>query len=88
MHSVSDTGVKKCTVNTEMFEKTDIPESPWWVVEADDKKKARLNCISHLLDQIPYEDLTPEHIELPPKQDYGSYVRPPHAEQNFVPHIY
>ncbi|MDZ8120481.1 polyphosphate kinase 2 [Pontiella agarivorans] len=72
----------------EMFEKTDIPECPWWVVEADDKKKARLNCISHLLSQIPYEDITPEQIELPPRQDYGDYKRPPHSQQNFIPHIY
>lgn len=72
----------------EMFEKTDYPECPWWVVEADDKKKARLNCISHLLSQIPYEDLTPEQIKLPPREDYGDYERPPHSEQNFIPHIY
>jgi polyphosphate kinase 2 len=72
----------------EMFEYTDITEAPWWVVEADDKKKARLNCISHLLRMIPYEDLTPEPISLPERRDKSSYVRPPHGEQNFVPHIY
>jgi polyphosphate kinase 2 len=72
----------------EMFEYTDIKEAPWWVVEADDKKKARLNCISHLLSMIPYKDLTPEPIELPERQDDDSYRRPPHEEQNFVPHIY
>jgi polyphosphate kinase 2 len=72
----------------EMFKYTDIPKAPWWVVEADDKKKARLNCISHLLSQIPYKDLTPEPIELPPRVDDGTYKRPPHDEQNFVPHIY
>lgn len=72
----------------EMFEYTDLPDTPWWVVEADDKKKARLNCISHLLSMIPYKDLTPDPIKLPPRQDDGSYERPPHAEQNFVPHIY
>ena len=72
----------------DMFEHTDLPKCPWWVVEADDKKKARLNCITHLLNQIPYEDLTPELIELPPRQACTGYERPPHAEQNFVPHIY
>jgi polyphosphate kinase 2 len=72
----------------EMFEHTDIEKAPWWVVEADDKKKARLNCISHFLSKIPYEDLTPKPIELPERQDDGSYQRPPHGEQNFVPHIY
>lgn len=72
----------------EMFEHTDLPKCPWWVVEADDKKKARLNCITHLLNQIPYEDLTPEPIALPPRQACTGYERPPHAEQNFVPHIY
>ncbi|VGO18895.1 polyphosphate kinase 2 [Pontiella sulfatireligans] len=72
----------------EMFEFTDIPEAPWWVVEADDKKKARLNCISHLLSLIPYKDLTPEPIKLPPRKDKSAYERPPHEEQNFVPHIY
>ncbi|MCF7848509.1 MAG: polyphosphate kinase 2 [Kiritimatiellales bacterium] len=72
----------------EMFEYTDIEQAPWWVVEADDKKKARLNCISHLLSQIPYKDLTPKRIKLPPRQADSGYERPPHAEQNFVPHIY
>ncbi len=72
----------------EMFEHTDLPDIPWWVVEADDKKKARLNCISHLLSMIPYKDLTPEPIKLPPRQDKSKYKRPPLAEQNFVPQIY
>ncbi len=72
----------------EMFEHTDIEEAPWFVVEADDKKKARLNTMSHLLSMIAYEDLTPDPIELPPRKDTSSYERPPHAEQNFVPHIY
>lgn len=72
----------------EMFEYTDIEQVPWWVVEADDKKKARLNCISHLLSQVPYKDLTPEPIVLPPRQACIGYVRPPIEDQNFVPHIY
>ncbi len=72
----------------EMFAHTDIEEAPWWVVEADSKKRARLNCINHLLSSIPYQDLTPEHIILPPRQEDGGYVRPPIASQRFVPEVY
>ncbi len=71
-----------------MFNYTDIKQAPWLVVDADDKKRARLNCISHLLSVIPYEDLTPEPIELPERQENTSYVRPPVDEQTFVPEIY
>jgi polyphosphate kinase 2 len=69
----------------EMFLHTDIKQSPWWVVDADDKKRARLNCITHLLGMIPYEDLTPEELILPPRQRDNGYVRPPITDQNFVP---
>ena len=69
----------------DMFAATDVPESPWNVVEADDKKRARLNCISHLLDTIPYQDLPAEEIELPPRQQAIDYERPPMNTQNFVP---
>jgi len=72
----------------EMFLHTDIKQSPWWVVDADDKKRARLNCIAHLLGIIPYEDLTPEEILLPPRQKDDGYVRPPITDQNFVPEVY
>jgi polyphosphate kinase len=72
----------------DMFAHTDTRESPWWVVNADVKRHARLNCISHLLSMIPYEDLTPEPIELPPRQDRGKYVRPPITDQSFVPEVY
>ena len=72
----------------EMFRHTDIKQAPWYVVEADDKKKARLNCISHLLSMIPYKDLTPDPVELPPRQDEKGYVRPPLSEQTFVPEKY
>ncbi len=73
----------------EMFAHTDIKQSPWWVVNADVKRHARLNCISHLLEQIPYEDLTPDPIELPPRpQRTQGYVRPPIEEQTFVPERY
>jgi polyphosphate kinase len=71
-----------------MFERTDIPESPWYVVEADDKKRARLNCITHLLSMIPYEHIAPPELELPPRQDNTGYVRPPITEQTFVPEVY
>ncbi len=72
----------------EMFRYTDTPQSPWWVVNADDKKRARLNCIAHLLGSVPYEDLTPEPIELPHRQEEFAYVRPPVTEQKFVPEVY
>ncbi len=72
----------------EMFAHTDIKQAPWYVVEADVKERARLNCISHLLGMIPYQDLTPPAIELPPRQDAGSYVRPPKTDQTFVPERY
>ncbi len=72
----------------DMFAATDVPESPWHVVEADDKKKARLNFISHLLQTIPYEDLPPEKIKLPPRQKALDYERPPLETQNFVPEKY
>ncbi len=72
----------------EMLAATDTKESPWYVVEADDKKRARLNCIAHLLSMIEYEDLTPKPIELPPRQKELDYVRPPMSTQNFVPDVY
>jgi polyphosphate kinase len=72
----------------EMFAHTDIKQSPWYVVNADDKKRARLNCIHHLLTMVPYQDLTPEPIVLPPRQDHSGYVRPPITDQTFVPEIY
>jgi len=72
----------------EMFGYTDTKESPWYVVEADDKKRARLNCIHHLLSKIPYEDLTPEPIELPKRRETKGYVRPPMDAQTFVPQAY
>lgn len=72
----------------EMFAYTDIKQAPWYVVNADDKKRARLNCISHLLTLIKYEDLTPEPIELPPRQKDKGYIRPPITDQTFVPETY
>ena len=72
----------------EMFAHTDIKQAPWYVVEADVKKHARLNCISHLLSLIPHQDLTPEPIKLPKRTDAGAYVRPPITDQTFVPAVY
>lgn len=72
----------------EMFKYTDLKNAVWYVVEADDKKRARLNCIHHLLSLIPYEDLTPEPITLPPRKDSKAYIRPPITDQTFVPEIY
>ena len=68
----------------EMMQRTHIPEAPWYVVKADDKRRARLNCISHLLSLIPYEDIAPGAIALPPRQR-AEYDRPPFDDQNFVP---
>jgi len=69
----------------EMFRYTDTKQSPWYVVNSDNKELARLSCISHLLSKIPYEDLTPEPIVLPPRQADDNYVRPPMNTQTFVP---
>jgi polyphosphate kinase len=72
----------------EMFKYTDIKQAPWYVVHADNKKRARLNCIHHLLSLIHYKDRTPEPIKLPPRQKDKGYVRPPIMDQTFVPEIY
>ncbi|MFV2062938.1 MAG: polyphosphate kinase 2 [Chloroflexota bacterium] len=72
----------------EMFRHTDIKQAPWWVVNADDKRRARLNVISHLLSLIPYEDLTPSPIVLPPREPDQGYVRTPLDEQSFIPEPY
>ncbi len=71
-----------------MFAHTDIKQAPWFVVNADDKRSARLNCINHLLSMIPYEDIPPEEIMLPPRQREVGYVRPPIEDQNFIPEVF
>ena len=71
----------------EMFAQTDILQVPWYVVNADHKKCARLNVIHHLLSLIPYEDLTPKPMKLPPLEK-SKYIRPPIHEQHFVPEVY
>ncbi len=72
----------------DMFSATDIKQSPWYVVKADDKRLARLNCISHLLSMIPYKDVTSDPISLPPRQQEMDYVRPPMSMQTFVPDVF
>ena len=72
----------------EMFERTHIPEAPWWVVEADDKKRARLNCIHHLLTQLPYEEVPREQVVLPARVHNPDYFRAPIPDSMYVPQIY
>ncbi len=72
-----------------MMEHTDIPEARWYQVESEDKRRARLNCIRHVLGSIPYEDVTPPPIELPPRpHDDTNYVRPPRGTHSVVPDYY
>jgi polyphosphate kinase 2 len=71
-----------------MFDHTDTKVCPWYVVPSDDKRRARLNCMRHLLEQFPYTDLVPGPIELPPRQASTGYIRPPMDEQRFVPDVY
>lgn len=70
-----------------MFRATDTPESPWYVVKADNKRSARLNCIAHLLSKIPYEELPSEPVKLPKRQPSKGYVEP-ERQYNFVPEVY
>jgi polyphosphate kinase len=71
-----------------MFAHTDTAVCPWYVVNADNKKRARLNCIAHLLSQIPYNDMVPIEVELPERQSDPSYQRPKITSQTFVPEVY
>jgi polyphosphate kinase len=71
-----------------MLERTHIPESPWWVVQADDKKSARLNCIHHLLDQMPYAEVPRQTIVLPPRERHEDYKRQAVPEDMMVPTVY
>ena len=68
-----------------LFSHTDTEQSPWFVVDADCKKAARLNCITHLLSRIPYEAVPWQDVELPERQQDADYARPPLSEQTFVP---
>jgi polyphosphate kinase 2 len=71
-----------------MLKHTDRKHAPWYIVDADDKKSARLNCIAHLLGQIPYQDLRPADIQLPPRQPQSGYRRPKKSSQHWVARIY
>jgi polyphosphate kinase 2 len=72
----------------DMFKFSDIKQAPWYVVPADDKRRARLNCIHHLLTQIDYTDVMPDPMDLPPRDDSKVYVRTPIEDQSFIPQIY
>jgi polyphosphate kinase 2 len=72
----------------DMFAHTDIKQAPWYVVDGDDKRRARLNCIAHLLSMIPYEDVIPPPPELPERPTDEHYIRPPISDQTFVPSRY
>jgi len=83
-----DKWVEYSMAKDKMFSFTDTKQSPWYVVPADDKRRARLNCISHLLSMISYKDLTPKPFKLPPLKHNTAYVRPPVTDQTFVPEKY
>jgi hypothetical protein len=72
----------------DMFRHTDTKKSPWWTVEADDKRRARLNCIAHILSCVPYKDATPPPLDLPERRRRRTnYRRPPKSKQHFVPDL-
>jgi polyphosphate kinase len=83
-----DKWVEYSMAKDKMFSYTDTKQSPWYVVPADDKRRARLNCIDHFLSLIPYKDLTQKTIKLPPLKHDVAYVRPPITDQTFVPEKY
>ena len=72
----------------DMLEHTHIPEAPWWIVEAVDKKKARLNCIHHLLNQLPYKEVVRETVQLPARVRNPDYIRDPVPDEMYVPDVY
>lgn len=72
----------------DMLEHTHIPEAPWWIVEAVDKKKARLNCIHHLLNQLPYKEVLRETVQLPARVRNPDYIRDPVPDEMYVPDVY
>jgi polyphosphate kinase 2 len=83
-----DKWVEYSRAKDEMFRHTDIKQAPWWTVEADDKRRARLNCIAHILSSVAYQDATPPPLKLPARRPPDdTYVRPPRSEQNYVPQI-
>ena len=79
-----DKWVEYSKAKDEMFAYTDTKLSPWFVVDTDDKRRARLNTIRHILDTIPYVHLAPKPMDLPPRKRQKGYVRPPLQEMTFV----
>jgi hypothetical protein len=71
-----------------MLEKTHIPEAPWWIVAANDKKRARLNCIQHLLAQIPHQEIERPPVILPERVHNPDYIRGPVPKEMYVPDVY
>jgi polyphosphate kinase 2 (PPK2 family) len=76
------------TAKEAMLERTHVPGAPWWIVEADDKKKARLNCIHHLLGQFPYEEMPRQPVTLPERVHNPNYLRGPVPKNMYVPGVY
>ena len=72
----------------DMFVHTDSPEAPWYIVNADSKRRARLNCINHLLGLIPYKDVLPDAVELPELQVDPGYQRPPRSQYTIIPELF
>ncbi len=71
-----------------MFERTHIPEAPWWIVHGVDKKRARLNCIHHLLGQIPYKPVPHAPVHIPPREHHENYHRKPNPPEMLIPEVY
>jgi hypothetical protein len=83
-----DKWVEYSRAKDEMFRHTDIKQARWWTVEADIKRRARLNCIAHILSSVPYRDATPPPLNLPKRrQRKVRYKRPPKSDQHFVPDL-
>jgi len=83
-----DKWVEFSKAKDEMFNHTDIKQAPWYTVEGDDKRRARLNFIAHILSMVPYQDATPPSLKLPPRRPSDeTYVRPPKSDQNIVPDL-
>ena len=80
--------VEYSAAKDEMFKHTDLEESPWWVVDGDNKRKARLNCIQHLVGQFDYSDIEKENLNLPERPIEKGTQRPPIESQRFVPKIW
>jgi polyphosphate kinase 2 (PPK2 family) len=83
-----DKWVEFSKAKDEMFNHTDIRQAPWYTVEGDDKRRARLSFMAHILSMVPYGDATPPSLKLPPRRPSDeSYVRPPKSDQNTVPDL-